>query len=255
MNILDKFRLNGKKALVTGGSRGLGKVAALGLAQAGADVAIIATQLHHAEAAAREIAQQTGVETLAIEADVSDPVAVEKMIAQIIGHWGTLDIAFNNAGIATCTHAEEISLADWKRVMDVNATGVFLTTQAEAKIMLKQKKGSIINMASMSAHIANLPQHAAHYAASKAAVVQLSKAMAAEWADRNVRVNVISPGYHKTEMAAMFADIMKEWIPRIPMGRIAEAEELAGLVVFLASDASSYMTGSEIVSDGGYLLW
>jgi len=255
MGVLDKFQLHGRKAFVTGGSRGLGKVAALGLAQAGADVAIVGTKLESAEAAAREIAAKTGVDAFGIEADVSDPKAVAAMMDKILARWGTVDIAFNNAGIATCANAEDVTVEEWDRVMDVNAKAVFMVSQAAAKVMLKKNKGAIINMASMSAHIANLPQHAAHYAASKAAVLQLSKAMAAEWADRNVRVNVISPGYHKTEMAAMFADIMKEWIPRIPMGRIAEAEELAGIVVFLASDASSYMTGGEIVCDGGYTLW
>ena len=255
MGVLDKFQLHGRKAFVTGGSRGLGKVAALGLAQAGADVAIVGTKLESAEATAREIADKTGVDAFGIEADVSDPKAVAAMMDKILARWGTVDIAFNNAGIATCANAEDVTVEEWDRVMDVNAKAVFMVSQAAAKVMLKKNKGAIINMASMSAHIANLPQHAAHYAASKAAVLQLSKAMAAEWADRNVRVNVISPGYHKTEMAAMFADIMKEWIPRIPMGRIADAEELAGIVVFLASDASSYMTGGEIVCDGGYTLW
>jgi NAD(P)-dependent dehydrogenase (short-subunit alcohol dehydrogenase family) len=255
MGILDTFRLDGKKAFVTGSTRGLGKVSALALAEAGADVAIIGTTQEPADAVAREIADKTGVRTVGVQADVSQPADVEAMMAKILDAFGTVDVAFNNAGIAVVGPAEETTVEDWDRVMDVNLKGVFLCSQAAARVMLKKKKGSIINMGSMSAHIANLPQLVAAYAATKAGVVQLSRNMAAEWAPHNVRVNVISPGYHMTEMAAQFTDLHKEWIPKIPMGRIAKCEELAGLVVFLASDASSYTTGAEIISDGGYTLW
>jgi NAD(P)-dependent dehydrogenase (short-subunit alcohol dehydrogenase family) len=255
MGILDRFKLDGKKAFVTGGTRGLGKVSAIGLAEAGADVAIIGTKLETAEAVAKEIAEKTGVQTLGVQADVSQPEDVKAMTEKILDAFGTIDIAFNNAGIATVANAEDISVEDWDRTIDVNLKGIFLTAQAAGRVMIKNKKGSIINMASMSAHIANIPQNVAHYAASKAGVIQLTRSMAAEWGPYNVRVNVISPGYHMTEMAAQFTEMHKQWIPRIPMGRMADCVELAGIVVFLASDASSYTTGAEIITDGGYTLW
>jgi NAD(P)-dependent dehydrogenase (short-subunit alcohol dehydrogenase family) len=255
MGILDKFKLNGKKAIITGATRGLGKVSAIGLAEAGADVAIIATKLESARTTAEEIADTTGVKAIGVQADVSKLEDVNNMMRKILDAFGTVDIAFNNAGIATTGNAEDILEEDWDRVIDVNLKGVFLTSQAEGRVMLKQGKGSIINMASMSAHIANVPHNLAHYAASKAGVLQLSRNMAAEWASRNVRVNVVSPGFHKTEMADQFKDMFDDWIPRIPMGRLAESSELAGLVVFLASDASSYTTGAEVITDGGYTLW
>ncbi|MCP4396315.1 MAG: SDR family oxidoreductase [bacterium] len=255
MGILDRFKLDGKKAYVTGSTRGLGKVCAIALAEAGADVAIIGTNIDTAEAVAKEIAEKTGVQTIGVQADVSRPADVDAMIKKILDAFGTLDIAFNNAGIATVAKAEDISVEDWDRTIDVNLKGVFLTSQAAGRVMIEEKKGSIINMASMSAHISNIPQLVAHYAASKAGVIQLSRSMAAEWAPHNVRVNAVSPGYHMTEMAAQFTEMHKQWIPLIPMGRIADPVELAGLIVFLASDASSYTTGAEIITDGGYTLW
>jgi NAD(P)-dependent dehydrogenase (short-subunit alcohol dehydrogenase family) len=254
MTVMDRFSLEGKKAFVTGGSRGLGRVCALGLAQAGADVAIISTTEEGSQKTADEISS-IGVKSVAIEADVTDPKQVDSMISRITDAFGTIDIAFNNAGIADVASAEEMPLEQWKRVIDVNLTGVFLTAQAAGRVMLKNKSGSIINMASMSAHIVNYPQKISHYHASKGGVVALTKAMAAEWAPHNVRVNCISPGYHKTEMVMQFQEMFPTWVERIPMGRMGEMEELQGLVVFLASDASSYMTGSEVISDGGYTLW
>lgn len=255
MGILDKFKLDGKKAYVTGSTRGLGKVCAIALAEAGADVAIIGTKIETAEAVAKEIAENTGVQTVGLQADVSRPAEVDAMMKNILDVFGTLDIAFNNAGIASVANVEDLSVEDWDRTLDVNLKGVFLTSQAAGRVMIEKKKGSIINMASMSAHIANLPQKLAHYAAAKAGVLQLSRSMAAEWAPHNVRVNVVSPGYHMTEMVAQFTEMHEQWLPRIPMGRIADPEELAGLIVFLASDASSYTTGAEIITDGGYTLW
>jgi NAD(P)-dependent dehydrogenase (short-subunit alcohol dehydrogenase family) len=256
MSILNKFKLDGKVAIITGSTRGLGKVSAVALAEAGADVVVVGTKLEPAQAVAKEIADATGVKTLGLACDVSSSADVNAMVAAVVAEFGRIDVAFNNAGIATVDNAEDISEADYDRVMDVNLKGVFLCTQAMGKVMLKQGSGSIINMASMSAHIVNVPQNLAHYAASKAGVLQLSKNMAAEWAPKGVRVNVVSPGYHRTEMAEAFANLMKEWWePRIPMARIAAAEELCGSIVFLASEASSYMTGAELITDGGYSLW
>jgi len=256
MGILDKFSMAGKTAIVTGSAGGLGKAAATALAEAGANVVIADIDSEQAQKTAAEIAEATGASTISIEVDVSKSDLVNAMVEQTVETFGRLDVLFNNAGIATVGPAEDISEEDFDHMIDVNLKGVFLGTQAAGRVMLKQGSGSIINMASMSAHISNLPQLVSHYAASKAGVLQLSRNIAAEWADRGVRVNVISPGYHRTEMADQFKELQTDWwIPRIPMGRLAEVEELGGVVVFLASDASSYMTGSELVTDGGYLLW
>jgi NAD(P)-dependent dehydrogenase (short-subunit alcohol dehydrogenase family) len=254
MAVLDKFKLDKKVALVTGGSRGLGRVCAIGLAEAGADVVINALHLEGAQKVAEEI-KTLGRRALAIEADVSDQAQVNAMMDQILREFGTIDILFNNAGIAAVAPAEEMTLEQWKRTLDVNLTGIFLVAQAAGRVMIKNKRGSIINMASMSAHIINVPQKVADYHAAKAGVVGLTRSLAAEWAPHNVRVNAISPGYHKTEMAMQFKEVHPVWIERIPLGRMAEMEELQGLVLFLASDASTYTTGSEIISDGGYTLW
>ncbi len=254
MSILDKFKLDGKIALVTGSSRGLGKVSAMGLAEAGATLVINSTHIEGAQKVADEIIAKGG-KAIAIEADVSDQKQVNAMMDEIMRQFNQLDIVFNNAGIAAVSPAEEMPLEQWQKTIDVNLTGVFLVSQAAGRIMLKKKQGSIINMASMSAHIINVPQKVADYHAAKAGVVALTRCLAAEWAPSNVRVNAISPGYHKTEMAMQWKEVHPTWIEKIPMGRMAEMEELQGLVLFLASDASSYTTGSEIITDGGYTLW
>lgn len=254
MSILDKFKLDGKVALVTGSSRGLGKVCAMGLAEAGATVVINSLSMEGSEKVSEEIISRGG-QAIAIPADVSDIAQVNHMMEEIIREFGQLDVLFNNAGIAAVAPVEDMSLEQWQKTMDVNLTGTFIVAQAAGRTMLKRKQGAIINMASMSAHIINVPQKVADYHAAKAGVIGLTRCMAAEWAPFNVRVNVISPGYHKTEMAMQWEDVHPTWIERIPMGRMAEMEELQGLVLFLASDASSYMTGSEIITDGGYMLW
>lgn len=254
MGILDKFKLDGKVALVTGSSRGLGKTCALGLAEAGATVVVNSLSLEGSQKTVDEI-EAMGGKAVAIPADVSDPEQTTSMMEQIVAKFGRLDILFNNAGIAAVAPAEDKTLKEWQKTIDVNLTGSFLVAQEAGRIMLKQKSGSIINMASMSASIINVPQKVVDYHASKAGVIAMTKCMAAEWASSNVRVNAISPGYHMTEMAMQWSEVHPTWIERIPMGRMAEMEELQGLVLFLASDASSYMTGSEIISDGGYTLW
>jgi len=255
MGILDKFRLDGKKVIVTGGSQGIGKAVALGLAEAGADVAIVARGLAKAEEAAQQIVK-LGVKAIAVKADVTVPEQVDGMIKTILQAFGTVDVAFNNAGTAVVEKAEEMSYENLTRIFNVNLTGLFLTAQAAARVMIRNKRGSIINMASMSAHVVNVPQATANYNASKAGVVQLTKCLAVEWAPHNVRVNSISPGYTRTELAESFSEaLIKQWVEKIPMKRMARPEELAGVVLFLASEASSYCTGTDIVIDGGYTLW
>jgi NAD(P)-dependent dehydrogenase (short-subunit alcohol dehydrogenase family) len=255
MGILDKFRLEGKKAFVTGGSRGIGKSVAMGLAEAGADIAIVARGLAAAEETAHEI-ERLGVRAIAVKADVTVPEQVDGMMKTIVGKFGTVDVAFNNAGIAVVENAEEMSYESLKKVIDVNLIGLFLTCQSAAKVMIRQKRGSIINMASMSAHVVNVPQKTSNYNASKAGVVQLTKCLAVEWAPHNIRVNSISPGYTLTELARSFSEeLMRQWIVKIPMGRMADPAELQGAVLYLASDASSYCTGTDLIIDGGYTLW
>jgi NAD(P)-dependent dehydrogenase (short-subunit alcohol dehydrogenase family) len=255
MGILDKFRLEGKKAFVTGGSRGIGKSVAMGLAEAGADIAIVARGLAAAEETAHEI-ERLGVRAIAVKADVTVPEQVDGMMKTIVGKFGTVDVAFNNAGIAVVENAEEMSYESLKKVIDVNLIGLFLTCQAAAKVMIRRKRGSIINMASMSAHVVNVPQKTSNYNASKAGVVQLTKCLAVEWAPHNIRVNSISPGYTLTELARSFSEeLMRQWIVKIPMGRMADPAELQGAVLYLASDASSYCTGTDLIIDGGYTLW
>lgn len=192
MSIMDRFKLDGKKAFVTGGARGIGKCAAFALAEAGADVAIVDVDRDMSEKTAQEL-EHTGVRTIAVQTDVTKSDQVNEMIEKILKVFGTIDIAINNAGVATNEKAEEMSYESWCRVINVNLTGVFLSAQAAGRVMIKNGKGSIINTASMSGHIVNEPQPQCAYNASKAGVIQLSKSMAAEWAPYNVRVNSISP--------------------------------------------------------------
>lgn len=255
MGILEKMRLDGKVAFVTGGARGIGKSIATAIAEAGSDVAIVDLDLDEAQATAKGIADLTGVKTLAVKTDVTDPADVERMMGTILEHFGKLDVAFCNAGICIHAPAEEMSYEQFKKVIDVNLDGVFLTSQAAAKVMIKQGKGSIINTASMSGHIVNYPQPQCAYNASKAAVIQLTKSMAVEFAKKNVRVNSISPGYIATELtlnAPKLAPLIEGWKEMTPVGRMGTPEELQAIAVYLAGDASDFTTGSDFVIDGGF---
>ncbi len=251
MDIISKFNLRGKKSYVTGGARGIGKCAAIALAEAGADVAIVDMDIIEAEKTAKEL-EVFGVKSIALKTNVTDPYDVNKMIDTILEAFGTIDIAFNNAGICNNVKAEEMSYEAWKKVIDVNLTGVFLTSQAAGRVMIKNGKGSIINTASMSGHIVNTPQPQSAYNASKAGVIMLTKSLAVEWASYNVRVNCISPGYIGTEMTLKATDWIPSWIQATPVKRMGTPEELQGAVIYLASDASSFTTGSDIVIDGAF---
>lgn len=252
MSIIEQFKLKGKKAFITGGARGIGKSVAEGLAQAGADIAIVDLDIEEAEKTAKEL-ESFGVKTIAVKTDVTDPDSVNSMIETILKEFGTVDIAFNNAGICINEKAEEMSFESWKKVIDINLTGVFLTAQAAGRVMIKNKKGSIINTASMSGHIVNVPQPQCAYNASKAGVIQLTKSLAVEWAPYNVRVNSISPGYIATQMTLKAPeDWKKVWLAGTPYNRMGEPSELQGAVLYLASDASQYTTGADIVIDGAF---
>ena len=255
MGIIEKMRLDGKAIYVTGGASGIGKSVAGALAEAGADVAIVDVNLEGAEKTAKEIAEATGSRTIAIRCDVTQKDDVEAMIAKVVDTYGKLDACFNNAGICLNVPAEEMTLEQWKKVIDINLTGVFLCATAAGRVMLKQGYGSIINTASMSGHIVNVPQPQCAYNASKAGVIMLTKSLAIEWAKKGVRVNCISPGYIGTDLtlnSEALKPLIEKWNVMAPMGRLGRPDELQSIVVYLAGDTSSFTTGSDIVADGAF---
>lgn len=254
MGILEKMRLDGKKAFVTGGTRGIGRSLAFALAEAGADVAIVGLHPDAAQKTAREIAEATGRDMFACACDVKNPAQVANMVDEVVGHYGRLDVAVCNAGICIHTPAEQMTLDEWNLVMETNLTGVFLTNQAAARVMLRQGGGSIINTASMSGHVVNIPQPQCAYNASKAGVIHLTKTLAVEWASRGVRVNCISPGYIASDglNAPELRPLVSEWLRMTPIGRIGTAQELQAICVYLAGDTSKMTTGGDFIIDGGY---
>lgn len=252
MSISNLFDISGRKALVTGAGRGIGRVLALALAEADCDVSILEIDIKSAESTAKEI-KQLGRKSIAIQADVTKKDQVDKAFADTAKELGRLDICVNNAGINIQKPAEELPEEDWDKVVDINLKGVFLCSQAAARIMIPQRSGSIINIASMSGVAVNVPQKQAVYNASKAGVAMLSSSLAVEWAQYGIRVNSISPGYMKTKMTlSTMTHLFPVWESLTPMGRLGEPKELRGAVVYLASDASSYMTGHNLILDGGY---
>lgn len=250
----DIFSLKGKVAVITGGYRGIGKSVATYLADAGAD--IVLWDLIDATEVAQEIAEEYGVRACAFVCDVTDPEQVTDTVNKSAAAMGTLDILFNNAGIGPHTPVLEITPEGWKKVMDVNVNGVFYVATSFAKYLISQNKGgSIINTASMSGLIVNIPQSHTHYNSSKAAVIHMTKSLAIELADKNIRVNCISPGYIATDMIKEVRQDWKDaWVSKIPFGRMGKPEELGGAVIYLASDASTYTSGSNIVIDGCYTV-
>ncbi|OBF85859.1 short-chain dehydrogenase [Mycobacterium sp. 852002-51163_SCH5372311] len=254
MSVLDLFDLHDKKALVTGGSSGIGKRVAQAYVEAGAEVAIAAlhSDVKDLERVAGELVAAGG-KVVPICCDVTQHEQVTSMLDQVTAELGGIDIAVCNAGIVSVVPMLEMSLDEFQRIQDTNVTGVFLTAQAAARAMVRQGHGGvIINTASMSGRIVNVPQETGHYCTSKAAVAHLTKAMAVEFAPHNIRVNSVSPGYILTELVQPLVEYHALWEPRIPLGRLGRPEELTGLYLYLASAASSYMTGSDIVIDGGY---
>lgn len=258
--ILDRFRLDGRTALITGGGQGIGRAFAHALGEAGAAVAIVDLVLERAETVAGELAGK-GIESMALQADVTQPDSVARMMDAIIGKWGKITIGVNNAGIGQWVDSESMSESDWDRMLGINLKGVFLCAQAEARVMLPAGYGKIINTASMSGTISNMPQNQSAYNTSKAGVIHLTRSLAAEWAARGVRVNSISPGYTRTQLVddllatPIGARMLPEWMRMTPMGRMGDVTDLQGAVVFLAAAVSDFMTGSDMIIDGGYCCW
>ena len=253
MTDLSLFDLTGKKALVTGASVGIGRGCALALARAGADVAIVDLNEKAGSATAREILAM-GRQSVFIPCDVTRQDQVQAMVRRVVENFGRLDIALNNAGIGILGADEEIAQAAWDKVIAVNLTGVFLCAQAEAQQMIRQTptEGKIINIASMSASIANCN---ASYDGSKAGVVHVTRTLAAEWGRYNINVNCISPSYVLTPMHASTPTVVRERIRELtPLGHVERPEDLHGAVIFLASAASNYVTGHDLMVDGGHTL-
>ncbi|HHV97275.1 MAG TPA: glucose 1-dehydrogenase [Clostridiaceae bacterium] len=250
----DLFSLKGKVALITGTSSGLGVQFARAFARQGADLVILARRYDRLEALAREIEEETGVRCLPIKCDVSVESEVKAAVAKAVEVFGKIDILVNNAGIGAGTPAEQLSMDEWKRVVDVNLNSVFLMSREVGQIMIKNKYGKIINVASMYGVVANNAIPASSYHASKAGVINLTRALACEWAKYNITVNAIGPGFFQTEMTeeALRDEAFLQYIKyTTPMGRCGRSGELDGLAIYLASDASSYTTGQIICVDGG----
>ena len=260
MSILDRFRLDGRTACVTGGGQGIGRAFCHALAEAGARVAVVDIDLAAAEAVAAELAA-TGADSCAIRADVTVERDVSAMVRTVVDRWGALTIAVNNAGIGIWRAAAEMELAEWRRLLSVNLDAVFLCSREAARVMIPSGYGKVINTASMSAHIVNTPQSQAAYNASKAAVLHLTRSLAAEWAVHGIRVNSISPGYTRTLLVDRLLQtpegqsMLPKWLERIPLGTMATTDDLQGAVCYLAAEASDYMTGADLVIDGGYCCW
>jgi NAD(P)-dependent dehydrogenase (short-subunit alcohol dehydrogenase family) len=250
VSVLDAFRLDGRVAVVTGGNRGLGRAFATALAGAGARVAIAARDQDRSETVADDIG------ALAVATDVTDEASVSAMLEIVTSELGRVDVLVNNSG--TCFHRPALDVPDeeWRAVWDVNVDGLWRCSRVVGAQMVGRGTGAIVNIGSISAQIVNRPQMQPAYNASKAAVHQLTKSLAAEWAPHGVRVNALAPGYVKTEMAPVDRpEFRRHWIEDAPMQRYAVPDELGPSLVYLASDASSFVTGTVLVVDGGYTLW
>jgi NAD(P)-dependent dehydrogenase (short-subunit alcohol dehydrogenase family) len=255
---LEKFKLPGKTAIVTGAGQGIGLACAEALGEAGARVIVADRDVALAKSATAELTGK-GFQAEMAEMDVTDSRGVTELADELVARHGRVDILVNNAGIARSeTPAETVTDEHWLNVLDVNLNGTFWCCRAFGKHMLAAKGGTIVNVGSMSGFIVNKPQEQSYYNASKAAVHHLTKSLAAEWGARGVRVNAVAPTYIDTPLNAFVKSNPKmwdAWVGGTPMGRLGQVEEIASVVLFLASDAASLMTGSIVLVDGGYTCW
>ena len=257
--MLPEFSLQNRLAVVTGGARGLGLEMMDALAAAGASVVALDLLADQAREAAEEVGKRHGVRWGARAVDVTDYEQTQATFEEVEKEFGAVDILVASAGIVIGEAAEDSTAETWRKVMDVNVNGVFFSAQAAGRAMMARKSGSIVLIASMSGMIVNTPQKQASYNTSKGGVIMLAKSLAAEWAPYGVRVNSISPGYMRTAITDQVLKgkpgLLESWERLIPLGRMGEPRELRGAVVFLASDAASYVTGHSLVIDGGYTVW
>lgn len=249
-------RLDGRVAVVTGGASGIGAGCVAALAEAGAQVVVLDAN----EAGFAEARKGAPEGTVFEKLEVTDPAAVDAMAETLFARFGRIDILVNCAGIGRRSAAEDITPEEWRLVLDVNLNGTFWCAQAFGKRMMADGKGgSIVSIGSISGNVVVRPQHNAHYNVSKAAVHHLTKTLATEWATRGVRVNAIAPGFVETAMTAYAmqqdTEMTDVWLKNTPLNRVAQVSEIANIVVFLNSDAASFMTGSIVVADGGYTSW
>ena len=256
MNVRELFRLDGKVAIVTGGSRGLGLWMAEGLAEAGANIVLCARKLAPCEEAARVI-QEIGVRSLAVGCDVTDPDAVKNLVEKTVSEFGRVDILINNAGFIWEEPLENMSLEKWNRTLAINATGTFLCTQEVGKQMIKQRQGKIVNIASVAALVSADPElsNTVAYSASKGAVVALTRDLARKWCQYNININAIAPGYFATKMSRVLVENRQAQLMRtIQMKRLGTKDDVKGVAVFLCSAAANYITGQILAVDGGVVI-
>ena len=254
---MNLFSLQGKVAIVTGAGSGIGQRIATGLAEAGASVACFDLGASVGLTNTVERIQKLGHRAVALTGDVTRADELANAIESVEKNLGALSLAVNCAGIANAAAAEDMPLAQWQKMLDVNLTGIFLSCQAEARVMLLRRQGAIVNIASMSGIIVNRGIQQIHYNTSKAGVIHLTKSLAMEWCDRGIRVNSISPGYTLTPMNARpeVAEQRKQFEADTPLGRMATVDEMVGPAVFLLSPAASFCTGIDLVVDGGFVCW
>lgn len=257
LRILERMSLQGKAALITGGGQGIGRAFAHALGEAGARVAIVDMNKEKAQEVSDEL-KSKGILSTAIQANVAVEKDIQEMVDTCVKELGGLDIAINNAGINKNSAAEDTPMSEYDMTFSVNTRGVFMCCQAEGRYMMKNGGGTIINTASMATLLVPHPQKQLVYNCSKAAVVKMTQTLACEWADRNIRVNCISPGIVNTALIQESKDLQPlvgEWLKQIPLNRLAEVSDLQSAIVFMASDSSAYMTGHNLVIEGGQSLW